>query len=76
MKNQNVFIIVLVIILIIMSWNKNKELFINEKDIYTIKNIKPEISVNINSPIVFVYVYTPNIFPYCQHSIINLLSYA
>lgn len=54
---------------------KINEPFINEK-IYTIKNIEPEISYNTCARIVFVYVNTPNILPYWQHCIKNLLAYA
>lgn len=76
MENQNIFIILLIIIFVIIYFYKINEPFVNEKKIYTIKNIEPQISYNIDAPIVFVYVYTPNILPYCQHSIKNLLTYA
>lgn len=76
MENKLIFIILLIIIFVIVYSNKINETFVNEKKIYTIKNIEPQISYNIDAPIVFVYVYTPNILPYCQHSIKNLLSYA
>ena len=53
-----------------------KEYFENSIPIdYSIKQIKPEININPNAPIAFVYVYTQNIYDYCQHSIKNLIAY-
>ena len=42
---------------------------------YSIKNIIPEININPDAEITFVYVYTSNIYDYCQHSIKNLIAY-
>ena len=43
---------------------------------YTIKKIEPQVKFNPNAKIAFVYFYTPNIFSYAKHSILNILSYA
>lgn len=72
-------IIILVIIyftIYIIHKYINKEYFENSIPVdYSIKQIKPEININPNAPIAFVYVYTPNIYDYCQHSIKNLTAY-
>jgi hypothetical protein len=43
--------------------------------LHEIKNIEPQVIFNSNADIVFVYVYTSNIFNYAQYSILNILSY-
>lgn len=70
MDNKLIFVI-----FAIMCSNKINEPFINDIKIYTIKNIEPEITYNIWDRFVFVYVYTPNILPYCQYTIKNFLAY-
>ena len=71
MNNNYYFIILLIFILIIISYNK--EFFINISINYPIKKISPQIILNPNADIAFVYVYTHNIFPYAKHSILNIL---
>jgi hypothetical protein len=79
--------IILILIIIyftiyIIDVLKNKEYFESNEPIepiepidYSINQIKPQININPNAPIAFVYVYTPNIYDYCQHSIKNLTAY-
>jgi len=76
MNNNYIFILLLIIILnIIVSYNR--EFFsINTSLNYSIKQITPQVHYNSNSDICIVYVYTPNIYPYAKHSILNILSYA
>ena len=74
------FIFLLIIIFVIIYFiNKNDNTYNEnfETDlIYPIKKIKPIISFNTDADIIFVSVYTPNIYNYAKHSIKNLLSYA
>lgn len=57
------------------SEKNNNSIRNDNKLAYVINNIQPEISYNSNAKIVFVYVYTSNIYSYSQHSIKNLLAY-
>jgi hypothetical protein len=52
------------------------EYFENKKTLIKIKKVEPEISYNTTADIVFVTLYTPNIYEYSKHSILNLLTYA
>ena len=85
MKLINIFVILYLIILLV-SQNTNSEQFDNTnintnttdqtKPIdYSIKQIIPQININPNADIAIVYVYTQNIYEYCQHSIKNLTAY-
>lgn len=72
-----IFIIIIICILYLIIIHYFYEYFDNINDfVYPIKNIKPTILNSVKSDIAIVYVYTPNIYDYCQHSIKNILHYA
>ena len=71
-----IFIILIIIIIIIIIISLYNILFINNQIDYSIKKIIPEYNINTDAEIIFVYVYTPNIYSYAKHSIKNLLTYA
>jgi len=76
MHNNYLFISIIIIIIIITLLEYNK-IYENYKySIYTINKITPEIHINKNANITFVYLYTPNIYLYAKHSILNIYSYA
>ena len=68
-----IFLIIIVIVVFIYKTTNFENFFQNN---YQIKKIEPQIKVNPNASIAFVYFYTPNIFSYAKHSILNILSYA
>jgi len=72
-------LIILYLIILLISQNINLEQFDNTNKPqpfdYSIKKIKPQITINPTADIAIVYVYTPNIYEYCQHSIKNLTAY-
>ena len=81
-----IFVLTLIIFLVIIYFSKfNNSLdtfskFNNSLDtfsnIYEITKIDPVVNLNSQAEIAFVYVFTSNIYNYCQHSIVNLISYA
>ncbi len=80
-------IIILIIILVILyqmdklDFNQLEENFNNTTKSkpkpfdYSIKKQNPQIVINPSADIAIVYVYTPNIYEYCVHSIKNLTAY-
>ena len=74
--NSNYVMIFLIVIIIIVFIYKTSYLENFEQEKYPIKKIEPQIKYNPNATIAFVYFYTPNIFSYAKHSILNILSYA
>lgn len=80
MYKFNLIIILIVSLLILIYFRNYEEKFTDlEKDLPLISEIdfskfKPEI-INPNKKIAFVYLYTPNISSYAQHSIKNLTYY-
>lgn len=76
------FLIIVIIIIFIYKTSKydtfkNSENYENfEKNNHLIKKIKPQIKFNPNASIAFVYFYTPNIYSYAKHSILNIIAYA
>lgn len=73
-------IIFLILILILIFMIKKTEYFesniepVEKLPELNLSKIKPQI-INPNKKIAFVYVYTPNILDYAQHSITNLKNY-
>ena len=74
--NPNYIMIFLIVVIIIVFIYKTSYLEKFEQIEYTIKKIEPQVKFNPNAKIAFVYFYTPNIFSYAKHSILNILSYA
>lgn len=67
------------LVICLIDKNTNPEYFKNiktekEQIDLTIKQIKPKI-INPEASIMFIYLYTENIYDYCQHSIKNLTAY-
>jgi hypothetical protein len=69
-------IIILLIIFICIFILYNNFYFVESFQLYPFKNIRPSLVINPNSDIAIVYLYTPNILSYCQHSIKNIHHYA
>jgi hypothetical protein len=74
--NSIYVMIFLIVIIIIVFIYKTTYLENFEQKYYLIKNIEPQVKFNSKATIAFVYFYTPNIFSYAKHSILNILSYA
>lgn len=76
--DYNYVMIFLIIVTIIMFIYKSNyyELFQPTTTTYPIKKIEPQVKFNLNAQIAIVYFYTPNIFSYAKHSLLNILSYA
>lgn len=80
MYNTKIIIFLIIILIILFMIKPRLEHFesnigipekLSELDL---SKYKPQI-FNPNKKIAFVYVYTPNIFDYAQHSIVNLKNY-
>ena len=72
-----IFLIILIILFFYLDYkyDYNYEYFIENNFKYSIKNISPELIINPNADIVFIYLYTPNIYNYCKHSLLNIKNY-
>ena len=74
-------LIILIIILVIIKLFFEKYDNFNNIDNnnlefkYPIKNVKPELVLNINSNICFIFFYTKNIADYAKHSLKNIIKY-
>lgn len=70
------FIIIIILFFVFMFIFNYDEYFTTFPTGLIIKKQIPQVNFNPKAEIAFVYVYTPNIFPYAKHSILNILSYA
>ena len=74
-------LIILIIILVIIKLFFEKYDNFNNIDNnnlefkYPIKNVKPELVLNVNSNICFIFFYTKNIADYAKHSLKNITKY-
>lgn len=76
MNNKEIFILLVIVIFsIFYIFNLNETFENNVNDLLKIKKIKPEINLNSNSDFLFISAYTPNILPYVNHSMKNIIAY-
>jgi hypothetical protein len=73
---SDLVMVFLIIIIIVVFAYKSNYLENFEQNKYPIKKVAPQVKFNSTASIAFVYFYTPNIFSYAKHSLLNILSYA
>ena len=69
-------IILILILIIIIILDRNKIIYENFQEYkYPIKEVKPDLIINENSDICFIFFYTKNIEDYAKHSLHNVKNY-
>lgn len=69
-------IILILILIILIILNFNKIIYENFEEFkYPIKDVKPDLVINENADICFIFFYTKNIEDYAKHSLHNVKNY-